>query len=226
VVQGTDYFIKSRWPARVQLIAHQFIETKLVVEPDAFTNDMLRYLTMASPLGQVISGTANKIQISRMGGRVRRINQQPRELSLDVKEVQRQVSLYNFPADLNDLLDKVESELGSGDAFDQAATLGRLRTFFEKLHEHVGKKLREKKPETVNGTRLDRFGQANDYLRQKDVLTPEMHDLAAGLYGILCKEGAHAIKSEREYVRLCRNMVAEYALVLFFELDRRLALID
>jgi hypothetical protein len=29
-------------------------------------------------------------------------------------------------------------------------------------------------------------------------------------------------QSEREYVRLCRNQVAEYALVLFFELERRL----
>jgi hypothetical protein len=39
----------------------------------------------------------------------------------------------------------------------------------------------------------------------------------------LSNEGVHAIKSEREYVRLCRNMVAEFALVLFFELERRLA---
>jgi hypothetical protein len=38
--------------------------------------------------------------------------------------------------------------------------------------------------------------------------------------GFFSEEGAHALKSDREYVRLCRNMIAEYALILFFELDR------
>jgi hypothetical protein len=35
--------------------------------------------------------------------------------------------------------------------------------------------------------------------------------------------GVHALKATRDYTRLCRNMVVEYAVTLFFELERRLA---
>ena len=61
-----------------------------------------------------------------------------------------------------------------------------------------------------------------DFLKRKAVLTEKMFDLGKALYGVLSNQGVHAIKSEHEYVRLCRNMVAEYALVLFFELERTL----
>ena len=60
-----------------------------------------------------------------------------------------------------------------------------------------------------------------DYLQRKEVLTNKMQALGRALYGVLSNEGVHAIKAEREYVRLCRNMVTEYALVLFYELERR-----
>jgi hypothetical protein len=46
--------------------------------------------------------------------------------------------------------------------------------------------------------------------------------LGRALYGVLSEEGVHALRADPEYVRLCRNMIAEYALVLFFELERRL----
>jgi hypothetical protein len=71
-------------------------------------------------------------------------------------------------------------------------------------------------------THLSSCGQALDFLHRRGVLTEKMRDYGKALYGVLSNEGVHAFKSEREYVRLCRNTVAEYALVLFFELERRL----
>jgi hypothetical protein len=71
-------------------------------------------------------------------------------------------------------------------------------------------------------TPLGSCGQALDFLHRKGVLTEKMKDYAKALYGVLSDEGVHALKSEQVYVRLCRFTVAEYALVLFFELDRRL----
>src|SRR5262249_41310714 len=147
-----------------------------------------------------------------------------RELSSDVEEVKKHVSSYRFNPELNEILNKVEEGMHArGDAFDQAATLKHLRTFYEKLHEQASQTLRERKPETVDGTDLTKCGQAIDYLHRKKVLTDKMKDLAKSLYGVLSNEGVHAIKSKREYVRLCRNMVAEYSIVLFHELERRLA---
>jgi hypothetical protein len=49
-----------------------------------------------------------------------------------------------------------------------------------------------------------------------------MKALGRALYGVHSEEGVHALKADPEYVWLCRNMIAEYALVLFFEGERRL----
>ena len=150
------------------------------------------------------------------------LRRQPRELNADVERVKQRVSYYEFNPELNELLEKVEADLGTGDRFDHKAVLAHLRTFFEKLHELCGLQLQKVKPETTERTDLGKCGQAIDYLERQGVLTEKMKALGRALYGVLSNEGVHAISSESEYVRLCRNMVAEYALVLFFELDRRL----
>jgi hypothetical protein len=74
----------------------------------------------------------------------------------------------------------------------------------------------------VDGADLTKCQQAIDYLERRGVLTDRMKALGRALYGVLSEEGVHALKADPEYVRLCRNMIAEYALVLFFELERRL----
>jgi hypothetical protein len=147
----------------------------------------------------------------------------PAEINRDLIAVKRRVSEYRFPKELNEVLEKVQAGLGSrADQFDQAAMLKHLRTFFEKLHAEVAQTLHARKPETEGGTDLSRCQQVIDHLSQKGVLTDKMRLLARALYGVLSEEGVHAMKSEAEYVRFCRNWVAEYALVLFFELERRL----
>jgi len=64
--------------------------------------------------------------------------------------------------------------------------------------------------------------QAIDFLQQKGVLTDKVQAMGRAIYGVLCSEGVHSLKSAPEYSRLCRNMIAEYAIILFFELERRL----
>jgi len=146
------------------------------------------------------------------------------DLNRDIAEVKERVSAYHFTDDLNEVLDKVEDGLATGgDQYDQAAMLKHLRTFYEELHEQVGLKLRaEKVPAVVDGADLTQCRQAIDYLERRGVLTERMKALGRALYGVLSEEGVHALKSDPEYVRLCRNIIAEYALVLFFELERRL----
>jgi hypothetical protein len=199
-----------------------YLYDELRERPDQFSDDDLRFLTLANQFGEYAGGLARKVQTSRVAGKAGRLKQSPEELSRDVAEVRKQVSLYKFNDDLNGLLDKVEECLGIGDSFDQAAMLKHLRTFFEKLHEDIGKTLRQAKPATVGNAPLGNFSQAINFLQRHDLVTLKMEALGKAIYGVLSNEGVHAIKAEREYVRLCRNMVAEYALVLFFELNRRL----
>jgi hypothetical protein len=114
----------------------------------------------------------------------------------------------------------VEEELYVGDKFDQVSTLRHLRTFFERLHNQVATTVRTQKPEVRDNTPINICGRCIDFLKEAGVLPAHLHSLAKSIYSVLSSEGGHAIKSEREYVRLCRNMVAEYALILFFELVR------
>lgn len=198
-----------------------FLGDKLHKTPDDFSDDDLDYLLAR---GLQSAELVRIVQRNRVLAKVKVYRSQQAELTADVAKVKNRVATYGFNADLNSLLEKVEDGLvGKGDKFDQAALLKHLRTFFEKLHQQVGETLRNRLPQTVDGTDLTKCGQAIDFLQRKGVLTEKMRDLARALYSVLSNEGVHAIKSEREYIRLCRNMVAEYALVLFFELDRVLS---
>lgn len=201
----------------------RFLTGKLSGDSNEVSDSDLDKISYHWQHNEAITRRVEQIKEMRVASEISRIAEVPSELSGDVVKVKQRVSGYSFNPDLNHLLDKVEEELGSGDPFDQKSLLGHLRTFFENLHAQCAEKLREKKPETVDGTDLTKCQQAIDYLQRKDVITDKMQALGREIYGVLSDEGVHAIKSEREYVRLCRNMVAEYALVLFFELDRRVA---
>ena len=192
-------------------LVFNYICEEIRQRPDQFSDEDLRFITTMNPFDSYTASLAQKVQTSRVAKKAAQARALPEELNRDAAAVQQRISRYDFDPELNDLLDKVDLNLGVGDGFDQAATLKHLRTFFEKIHESVGQRLRQAKPETVDGTPLDSCGQVIGYLQRKDVLTAKMESLAKGLYGVLSHEGVHAIKAEREYVRLCRNMVTEYA---------------
>jgi hypothetical protein len=142
------------------------------------------------------------------------------ELQKEMKAVQEQIQKYKFPEELGALLNKIDDELERGDQFDQAATIKHLRSFFEALIRLIAQELGRLRPDLKDGTPLDKCQQAIDFLAKSDLLKRPMSLLGRGIYSVLSEGGVHAISAEREYVRLCRNMVIEFALVLFFELAR------
>lgn len=201
-------------------VAELFVESQLSENPEQFSDPDMRLVAQDWPK---LAPRITEIQQKRIGARANLLLSQPRELNADVRKVQDYVSEYSFSPDLNKLLNKVEAGLaGSKDDFDHAALLKHVRTFFEILHKQVAEQLQQEKPAMADNTDLSKCQQAIDYLERKEVLTEKMKNLGRSLYGVLSEQGVHALKTDREYVRLCRNMVAEYALILFHELDRRL----
>ena len=200
-----------------------YLKLKLNEAPDSFSEEVLDLIENLYS-DQLVVTSVHLLKADRLKKRAAALQKIPKDLASDVVEVRSRISAYSFGEELNSLLEKVDEGLtDGGDPYDQAASLKHLRTFFEKLHEQVGIRLRINKPETKDNTPLSSCGQALDFLERKDVVKEKMFELGKALYGVLSEEGVHAIKSEQEYVRLCRNMVIEYALVLLFELDRRLA---
>lgn len=208
----------------VQSVVDAFILDRLTRSPEEFSDYQLEVIAhlWTRKKHQFIPLRVQAIQHQRIAVHADQRLSVPRELSRDVVRVQERVSEYHFSGDLNALLQKVEDGLGIGDAFDQKSLLGHIRTFFEKLHTEIAEVIHRERPALKDGTDLTKCQQVIDYLERKDVLTEKMKQLGRALYGVLSNEGVHAISSEREYVRLCRNMVAEYALIVFFELNRAL----
>jgi hypothetical protein len=196
-----------------------FVSDMLIGREEDFPDDVLANIRQEYE-GKQVSKLAYAALQKRLGHKARAHMKNPTDINKDVQAVKERITEYKFTPELNEILDKIADELAAGgDKFDQAASLKHLRTFFEKLHEQVGTSLRNAKSDIKDRGDLSKFGQAIDYLERNTVLTPKMKELPRSLYGILSNEGVHAFKSEKEYVRLCRNMVIEYAIVLFYELD-------
>jgi len=204
-----------------------FLHEKLISRPHDFSREDLHTLIRQNPQ------TEDPIRISAVerlaeyvASFAERVAADPPGMSADIASLQRSINNYGFSSDLNEVLQKIDEELKKdADAFDKTATMKHIRSFFEKLHESVGSELQKKKVKVGNGTPLSKCGQAIDYLERKKVITSKLQALARSLYDILSDGtfGVHALKADRDYTRLCRNMVVEYAVTLFFELDRRLA---
>lgn len=222
-LEGPETCVLYSFPlSQPEHIVAQFLGRKLMHEADTISEAALEQILRTWRKDPTIYQIVPDVKAKRAVNFVLKKLSNPRELNEDVGKVKKQVTDFGFGKELNELLDKVEKGLGVGDGFDQKALLTHLRTFFEKAHERAGEKLQAAKPTTKNNTDLTKCGKAIEFLCEKDVLTNKMMQLAKGLYAVLSNEGVHAITSEKEYVRLCRNMVTEYALVLFFELERRL----
>jgi len=205
----------------------EFIHERLIGHPDDFTREDLHGLLdhFRRPEHPI-----RKAALTLLGNYVasfaERIAAEPPGMSEDVASLKESIRNYGFNPDLNAILHKIDEELEkTADAFDQVATMRHIRSFFEELHENVGRELQRRKPNVGNGTPLGKCGQAIDYLERKQVVTEKLKDLARCIYSILSdgNYGVHALKASRDFTRLCRNMVVEYAVTLFFELERRLA---
>ena len=205
----------------------QFICERLTNNPDDFSQEDLHALIgRFVRTGHPIRTAALNVLSNYVASFAERIAAEPPGMSQDIESLKQSIRDYGFNPDLNAVLQKIDVELQeTADAFDQAATMRHIRSFFENLHENIGKELQRRKPNVGNGTPLNKCGQAIDYLERKGIITGKFKALARCLYAILSDGdyGVHALKANRDYTRLCRNMVIEYAVTLFFELERRLA---
>jgi len=222
--EGRTKCIQQHFVGHSSPLVDTFLKSKLVNDMQGLSQDDLERLAFMYS-GQPLQGFIEVEQVRRLSGKADQLLKNPQELNKDVVEVKRRISQYNFHAELSELMSKVDDELAvGGDKFDQAATIKHLRTFFEKMHRQIGETVWTRKPATQDNTDLTKCGHALDFLKKAavNILSDDLHKLGKALYGMLSNAGVHAASSEREYVRLCRNMVTEYALIVFFEVERRL----
>lgn len=224
-LQGNSKFIRYRF---VDLRKHapaldEFIIEKLETDATEFMMEDLEVLEREFGGFHHRLNVIHKAKASLISAYADQIDKQPVELSNDIRRVSHWILEYGFNPELNEILQKIEDNLVlPQDKFEHKAAINNLRSFYEKLHEECAKLLCRHEPAVADKTALGNCPKAIEFLERNDVLTREMVLFAKGLWSILSDKGAHALSAEKEYVRLCRNVAAEYALILFFEMRRRL----
>jgi hypothetical protein len=143
-------------------------------------------------------------------------------LNLEVNQDKTAVESYLKAQGLSDGLieclnraDQIYQSASSG--FEFKSCMGHLRSFMEKLQSEGMAKLGLMSA----GVADQKWGNGLKRLQQEGLLSKAEEGYASGLYTLLSDEGVHPIIAEKEYARLARNVVIEYALLFLRILEKR-----
>ena len=139
------------------------------------------------------------------------------EVNQDKATVESYLKTQGFSDGLIECLNRADQIYQSASSgFDFKSIMGHLRSFMEKLQSEGLTKLPSESPNPAD----HRWGEGLKRLRQKDVLSKAEEGYASALYTLLSDEGVHPIIAEKEYARLARNVVIEYALLFLRKLEK------
>ncbi|HTC63324.1 MAG TPA: hypothetical protein VK709_10815 [Candidatus Saccharimonadales bacterium] len=139
------------------------------------------------------------------------------EINQDKASVETHLQQLGFTRPLIDALNEAERlYLNQTTRFDFKNCLGHLRSFLENLQEQAMPAIHVK----CGGTLRPGWGGGLAYLAQNSVLSKAEEQFAVGLFRLMSDEGVHVLIAKREYARLARNMVIEYALLFLKKVDK------
>lgn len=139
------------------------------------------------------------------------------EINTDQKALKYEFKKYNFPDDLTEALDKIDSKIStSTDNFDFKGIMDLTRSFTERLFQHIAITLDASEGKKVNEKDSEEIAK---FFIQKQLISANQADLLVSLRHFLSNEGAHRLKSRPDDARLSRNMVVEISLYLILRLN-------
>jgi hypothetical protein len=139
------------------------------------------------------------------------------EVNQDKVKVEGFLKRFGFRPLLSAALDEADKLYqDQSTAFDLKSCMGHLRSFLENL-------LDESMPPIFarfGGTPPKNWGGNLAYLHQNGVFSKTEEQFAAHFYTLMSDEGVHPLVAEKEYARLARNIVIEFALLFLTKLDK------
>ncbi len=139
------------------------------------------------------------------------------EVNQDKESVDSYLRALGFSATLIECLNQADRLYReAGDAFSLKSSMAHLRSFLEKLHAEALPTVQPK----VAAPIPEKWGDGLAYLRNADVLSKAEEGFVAGLYTLISDEAVHPLIAEREYARLARNVVIEYALLFLRKVEK------
>jgi hypothetical protein len=132
------------------------------------------------------------------------------EVNQDKTVVESYLRTLGFSTTLLESLNQADLLYHSASTpFEFKNCMGHLRSFLECLHREAIPPITSKGiPAPDPG-----WGPGLIFLRQNDLLTQKQEQFAAALFGLISDEAVHPLIAEREYARLARNVIIEYALL-------------
>jgi hypothetical protein len=139
------------------------------------------------------------------------------EINQDKAAVESYLKAQGFSDGLIGCLNRADQIYQSASSgFEFKSVMGHLRSFMERLQSEGLTKLSPAMPSLQN----QKWGDSLKRLRQEGVVSKPEEVYASALYTLLSDEGVHPIIAEKEYARLARNVVIEYALLFLRRLEK------
>ena len=104
--------------------------------------------------------------------------------------------------------------MAAGKPLDFKGCMDIIRTIFEEIVEDAAKKAAAITGATVPSGKVKDFQPWKNLLATTGVLTPEEADLFQKMYNYFSNVGTHKLGSEQEHVRVAKNTVIEWGLLL------------
>ena len=140
------------------------------------------------------------------------------EVNQDKTTVEHYLKAQGFSDTLIECLNRADQAYqGASSGFEFKSCMGHLRSFLEKLHLEGIEKLQL--PALTSPDKA--WGKGLKSLQENSVISRPEEAYAVALYRLVSDEGVHPVIAEREYARLARNVIIEYALLFLRILDKR-----
>ena len=144
------------------------------------------------------------------------------EVESDKLKVEGYLRSLGFDPMLQQALDLAEREFRDGaTGFNLKTGMSHLRSFLEQLHAQACAAIATETTPATEATEYNKWGLTSAFLKKHKYLSWQEEKLVCGIYAIMSEEGVHPLIAEPEYVRLLRNMVIEYGLLLMTILDKK-----
>lgn len=139
------------------------------------------------------------------------------EVNQDKTAVEHYLKAQGFSDSLVECLNRADQTyLTASNGFDFKSCMGHLRSFLEKLHLEGIQKRGLPVPVTANR----KWGDGLKLLQEDGVISKTEEGYVSALFTLISDEGVHPVIAEKEYARLTRNVVIEYALLFLRKLEK------
>jgi hypothetical protein len=141
------------------------------------------------------------------------------EVNQDKYIVEGFLETFGFSGPLLTALNEAERLNSPGaTASELKSSMGHLRSFLEHLHSEAIPRIQKSK--SIASPADTKWGTQLTYLRVNSFLSEQEEKFVAGLYALISDEAVHPLIAKREYARLARNVVIEYALLFLRKLEQ------